>query len=84
MRGTRAERLTFCFVVGLLIFNPPILAIFDAPETVFGVPLLYAYLFAAWAALIAFAGFAIERAEPAEPDDPDATPHSPPSRGSKP
>jgi hypothetical protein len=40
-------------MLGLLLFNYPILALFNLSGTVFGVPVLYAYLFIAWAALIA-------------------------------
>ena len=38
--------------LGLLLFNYPILALFNVSERFFGVPVLYAYIFAAWAALI--------------------------------
>jgi hypothetical protein len=39
-------------MLGTVLFNYPILALFNHPDTLFGVPLLYAYLFIAWAALI--------------------------------
>jgi hypothetical protein len=45
---------------GLLMFNYPILALFNASGTLFGVPVLYAYVFAAWAALIALMAFVAE------------------------
>jgi hypothetical protein len=37
----------------MVLFNFPVLALFNVAGTVLGVPVLYAYLFAAWAALIA-------------------------------
>ena len=37
----------------MVLFNFPVLALFNVAGTVFGVPVLYAYLFAAWAAMIA-------------------------------
>ncbi len=40
------------FVLGCLLFSYPLLALFNVPASVAGVPLLYAYLFAAWAGLI--------------------------------
>jgi hypothetical protein len=48
-------------LLGFLLFNYPLLAVFNAPATVFGVPVLYAYVFAAWGALIALMALAIER-----------------------
>jgi len=39
-------------VLGFLLFNYPLLALFNRPGTVFGIPLLYAYIFAVWALLI--------------------------------
>jgi hypothetical protein len=51
------------FLLGLVLFNPPLLDIFDVgvEATVFGIPLLYAYLFIAWAILIALLVIAVER-----------------------
>lgn len=76
-RGLRAERLAFLFVLGLLVFNPPFLAIYNLPETVFGIPLLYLYLFASWACLIALAALAIEGTAEAE-DEPEPPPPAEP------
>ena len=50
---TKAQRFVALAMLGALLFNYPILALFNHPGTLFGVPLLYAYLFIAWAALIA-------------------------------
>ncbi len=33
---------------GLLLFMPPYVLVFDQPATLFGVPLLLVYIFAAW------------------------------------
>jgi hypothetical protein len=41
------------FVVALLAFNPPVLSIFSVPELVFGIPILYLYIFIAWGGAIA-------------------------------
>jgi hypothetical protein len=45
--------LVAAFLVGLLFFCSPVTALFDRPLTWNGIPLLYMYLFSAWAALIA-------------------------------
>ena len=58
--GRRNERLAFLFVAGLLVFNPPLLLMFDATGSVFGVPVLYFYLFLSWACIIGLAALSIE------------------------
>ena len=40
------------FLLGCLLFSYPLLALFNVPASVAGVPLLYAYLLTAWAGLI--------------------------------
>ena len=46
------QRLVALFVLGWLLFNYPLLALFNDADTVSGIPLLYAYLFVAWALFI--------------------------------
>ncbi len=53
MSDLRAHRFVAVCMLGMLLFNFPILALFNVPAMVFGVPLLYVYIFAAWAALVA-------------------------------
>jgi hypothetical protein len=48
------------FLLGCLLFNFPLLAMFNARATIAGVPLLYAYLFLAWALLIVLAAAIME------------------------
>ena len=48
-------------MLGCVLFNFPILALFNVPGTFFGVPVLYAYIFIAWALLIALMAWVIER-----------------------
>lgn len=48
-----AEWSVVLFVVALLAFNPPVLAIFSVPDLLFGIPALYLYIFAAWGGVIA-------------------------------
>ena len=42
-------------------FNYPVLSLFDRGADLFGIPLIYAYIFAAWAGLIAIMALFIER-----------------------
>ena len=51
-RTLRAQRLVAVFMLGCLLFSYPLLALFDSGGEVFGIPLLFAYLFCAWALLI--------------------------------
>ncbi len=56
----RGQRLIALFVFGCLLFNYPVLSLFNVAVTAVGVPLLYAYLFAAWALLIVLMALAAE------------------------
>ncbi len=56
----KGQRLAALCMLGALLFNFPILALFNLPGTLFGVPVLYAYLFIAWAVLIALLAFMAE------------------------
>jgi hypothetical protein len=48
-------------MLGALLFNYPILALFNKPSFAFGIPLVYAYIFFAWALLVAAMAFVVER-----------------------
>ncbi|THF60529.1 hypothetical protein [Pseudothauera rhizosphaerae] len=60
-RGLAGQRLVAAFLAGTLLFNYPVLSLFDRLETAFGLPLLYVYVFAAWAVLIALIAWVVER-----------------------
>jgi hypothetical protein len=62
-RGRKGERLVGLFLLGCLLFNFPMLALFNVRTTVFGIPLLYAYLFAAWGLLIGLVAAIMERSD---------------------
>ena len=64
--GVTSERLIFLFLLGMLLFNPPLLSIFDRPAVVIGIPLLYLYLFAAWGVLLVLMALTIESAAASE------------------
>lgn len=57
----KGQRLIALCMLGALLFNFPILALFNMPDAVFGVPLLYAYIFIAWAGLIGLMAYVAER-----------------------
>ena len=56
----KGQRLIALFILGSLLFNYPILSLFNVPAEVLGVPVLYAYIFAVWALLIALMALAAE------------------------
>ena len=56
----KGQRFIALCMVGVLLFNYPVLALFNVSGAVFGVPVLYAYLFIAWATLIALLAFVAE------------------------
>jgi hypothetical protein len=60
-RGRRGQGFVALFVLGCLLFNYPMLEIFGRPVLVLGVPLVYAYLFGAWALLIALGAWIARR-----------------------
>jgi hypothetical protein len=58
--GRRGTYLACLFLLGCLLFNYPVLALFNVTAALFGIPLLYAYVFAAWALLIALVAVVME------------------------
>jgi hypothetical protein len=59
--NVKGQRLAALFVLGNLLFNYPLLALFNRPESVLGIPLLYLYVFGAWALLIALLALTVQR-----------------------
>jgi hypothetical protein len=57
----KAPRMVGLCMLGCVLFNFPILALFNVPGTLAGVPVLYAYLFLAWALLIALMAWVVEK-----------------------
>jgi hypothetical protein len=56
----RAHRIVTLFLLACLLFNYPVLALFNVGATAAGVPVLYVYLFGAWGVTIAAAAILIE------------------------
>jgi hypothetical protein len=57
------QRLAAIFLLGCLLFNYPLLALFNKTAAVFGIPLLYAYIFLAWLVFILLVAAIVERRE---------------------
>lgn len=58
---TAADRTAALFLAAAVAFNPPLLRVFGAGDTVAGLPLLFVYVFAVWAAAIVAAALNLER-----------------------
>ena len=54
------HRLAAAFLVGLLLFCSPIVTLFDRTASWNAIPMLYLYLFGAWAALIALLAWILQ------------------------
>jgi len=59
--GITRQRLAAVFLLGCALFNYPLLSLFNKPGEILDVPLLYIYIFAAWALLIALMAYVIEK-----------------------
>jgi hypothetical protein len=55
------QRLVAAFLLGCVLLNYPILFLFSRSGALFGIPLLYIYLFSTWAFLIGLMAWVIER-----------------------
>lgn len=85
-RGRDSEHVRDClvavFFLGLMLFSPTVVSMFAVPEsrTVLGLPVLYVYLFAAWAFVIALLALVVERSslrdgiDEAKPNDNGVSP----------
>lgn len=58
--GKKGQRLGAVCLASFLLFNYPILALFNVPVTALGIPLLYLYIFAAWTLVIALMALIVE------------------------
>ena len=55
------QRLAAIFLLGCVLFNYPLIALFNKPGEIADIPLLYFFLFGAWALLIVLMAWVIER-----------------------
>lgn len=54
------ERLAAAFLLGLVLFMPPLLAVASRDVLLWGIPLLYLWLFGGWLVLIAVLALVVE------------------------
>jgi hypothetical protein len=57
----KGPRLIALFLLGNLLFNYPLLVLFNRQDMVLGIPLLYVYVFGAWALLIVSMACVVEK-----------------------
>lgn len=57
----KVARLAVLFLLGCLLFNYPLLALFNRPLLLGSLPLLYVYVYGAWALLIVLLVLVIEK-----------------------
>ncbi len=81
-RGPSAQVLVALWGAGLVLFNFPMLIVFDRDVTVLGLPLLPVALFGNWALLIGALAWALERGPArrrgSEPPPSNPVPPAPP------
>jgi hypothetical protein len=73
-RGLTTQRLLALFIAGGLLFNFPLLGLFDKDTRLFGLPLLPAALFIVWALLIAVLAWLLESSGDDDGGDADPGP----------
>lgn len=86
-KGLGSQRLVALFAGGWVLFNFPLLGLWDRDATVWGIPVFPAALFLLWLALIVAVAWLVDR--PSVRDDdaappPPPPPLSPPSSSSSP
>jgi hypothetical protein len=67
-----AERSIGLFLLGVVAFSPPLVAVFAVSRFVLGIPLLYLYVFGAWAVIVALVALIARQVETAMRPPPDA------------
>lgn len=60
-RKRQNERLIVMLVIGVIALNYPLLALFSKVKLLFGIPVLYLYIFTIWAVFIACVAFILEK-----------------------
>jgi hypothetical protein len=61
--SVKGQRLVALFLLGFLLLNYPLLNLFAGSARVFGIPVLYAYVFAVWALLIGLMALVVEKGD---------------------
>ena len=67
------KRLVALFLLGCVLFNYPILSLFDLEIPIFGLPLVVVYIFGIWCLLIGLTALATMFRSNEHKNDPDDT-----------
>ena len=69
-KARKNKRLVGLFLLGCVLFNWPLLSLFNLKTMIFGVPLLFFYVFSGWTLLILLAALATKTRSrpPSKPD----------------
>ena len=59
----KSKRLVALFLFGFVLLNYPILSLLNISAMVFGLPLLYIYIFGVWGLLILLAALVVSRSK---------------------
>jgi hypothetical protein len=59
----KSKRLVALFLLGFVLLNYPILSLLNISNTVFGLPLLYLYIFGIWGLLIFLSALVMSRSK---------------------
>ena len=65
------KRLVALFLFGFSLLNYPFLSLFKPEVLIFGLPLLYVYVFGIWCLLIGLTTLVMASVSKEPPDDPD-------------
>ena len=55
------QKLAALFLLGVVLFNYPILSLFNKATSALGIPVVYVYIFLAWAGVIGAVAWIVER-----------------------
>jgi hypothetical protein len=56
-----SSRLAAVGVLGLLLLNSPLLSLVDLPRRVFGIPVLWVYLYGVWVLMIVLVALVVRK-----------------------
>ncbi len=68
----KGGRLAALFLAGLVLFNYPILSLFNLDITLMGMPLLYLYIFGCWCLIIGLMILITDTGRETSPGDAEA------------
>ena len=70
-KARKNKRLVGLFLLGCVLFNYPLLSLFNLKTMIFGVPLIFFYVFSGWTLLILLAAL-VTKTRSRPPSKPDS------------